>query len=443
MNIDVGLMAIILIGIMLLLMATGMPVAFALISMSVAGFCILRGPDTIYALSSVTFTTITKDIFVALPTFIFMATVLEMSGLGSAMYEMMYKWFAGLRGGLAMGTIAISSIMAAMTGSPATATLTMGVLAYPEMEKRGYDRTMIIGCIPAGGVLGPLIPPSVPMIVVASVSFVSIGKLFIAGIIPGVITAIAFMAYIGIRCFFKPAMGPPVPKVERANWSEKLRSLRNSFLPILLIFLVLGLIYLGVATPSEAGGIGAFGSLLCAAIYRNLTFRNVQRAARSALRITAMVLWLLVAGNMFSQLLGIAGVQAYTQEMVLGLQVSPWAVVIAILVIVFILGMFIDATPITVIFLPIFFPIVDALGFDPLWFTFIFTMDILIGLITPPFGMVLFFFKGLNIPGVTMMDIFKSIYPYVAIMTVVLILVVLVPELAVWLPNQMITNPGG
>ena len=438
MNIDVGLLSIILLGTMLLMLLTGLPVAFVLLSLSAIGFWLLRGPTSLTSMSLVTFTYITKDIFLALPTFIFMAAVLEISGLGSAMYAMMHKWMAGLRGGLAMGTVAISTVMAAMTGSVATATLTMGLLAYPEMEQRGYDKRMIVGCIPAGGALGALIPPSVLMIVVAAVTTLSIGKLFIAGAIPGLLTSLGFILYIGIRCWKNPKMGPPISPEERVGWGEKFKSLRMAGLPLLIIFLVLGLIYLGVATPSEAGGIGAFGALICAAIYGNLTFKNLLKATTTALRITVMLMWLLVAGGTFSQLIGIVGVQSYLRDLLLALTVSPLAIVIGILALVYILGMFIDATPIAVVFLPIFYPIVNALGFDMLWFGLLFTMDLLVGVMTPPFGMVLFYFKGLNIPGVTMMDIYRSIIPYVLIMTLVMILLFLVPELAVWLPNQMI-----
>jgi tripartite ATP-independent transporter DctM subunit len=246
------------------------------------------------------------------------------------------------------------------------------------------------------------------------------------------------MSYIGIRCWKNPQMGPPLPPEERVDFREKMKSLSVSILPIILIFLVLGLIYLGVATPSEAGGVGAVGALICAAIYRNLTWKNLQKATTTAIRITAMLMWLLAAGAAFSQLIGVLGVQDYLRELLLALPVSPWAIVVGILFLVFILGMFIDATPITVIFLPIFYPIVMALGFDLLWFGLLFTMDLLVGIMTPPFGMVLFYFKGLNLPGVTMMDIYRAIVPFFLIMMVVMVLVFIIPELAIWLPNQMI-----
>jgi len=435
---DPGLLTLLVVILLLGLLLSGLPVTFVLLLIAGVGFILIRGPSALSSMVIVAFTTITSETLIALSLFIFMASVLEVSGVGRALYDMMHKWMAGLRGGLAMGTVAISTIIAAMSGSGATATVTMGMLAYPEMEQRGYDKRMIIGCMPAGGVLGPLIPPSIVMIVVCSVSALSIGKLFIAGIFPGFITALGFMAYIGIRCQLNPAMGPPLSPEERVGWKEKFASLRLAGLPILLVFLVLGLIYLGVATPTEAGGIGAFGALLCTIIYRNFSLANLKRATDTALKIAVMLMWVLLAANAFSQLIGAMGVQGYITDLLTGLAVSRWVILGAILVITYVAGMFIDATPIAVIFLPIFFPIVSALGFDMLWFGLIFTMDLLIGLITPPFGVILFYFKGLNFPGVTIMDIYRSILPFVLIMTVVMILVVVLPQIAVWLPNMMI-----
>jgi len=436
--VDVGLLSLLVLGSLLVILVTGLPVAFCLMAIAMVPFIFIRGPESLMVMACVTFTTLTTDIYLALPTFIFMAAVLEFSGLGSAMYDMMHKWMAGLRGGLAMGTVAISTAMAAMSGTAATATLTMGMLAYPEMEKRGYDKRMIIGCIPAGGALGPLIPPSIIMIVVAAVSNMSIGKLFIAGIFPGLLASLGFIAYIGIRCWRNPAMGPPLPPEERVGWGQKLKSLRSAGLPFLLIFLVLGLLYMGVATPSEVGGIGALGAIICAAAYRNLTWATLSQATTRSLRVTTMLLWLLVAGSFFSQMMGVMGVQAYVRDLVVGLEVSRWVILIGMLASLFIMGCFMDDFPIIIIFLPIYLPILTELGFDPFWFVFLFGLTCLIGIITPPFGMVLFYFKGLNIPGVTMMDIYRSIIPYVLVLVVVVTICVVFPPMVVWLPSTMI-----
>jgi len=242
---EVWLFSLLIFIVLLLLLLTGLPVTFCLMAIALVPFILIRGPDSISVMAAATFRTWTTNIYLALPEFIFMAAILEFSGLGSAMYGMMYKWAAGLRGGLAIGTIGISTAMAAMSGVAATATLTMGMVAYPEMEKRGYDKMMMIGCIPAGGVLGPLIPPSVTMILIGFIGHFSVGKLFMAGVFPGLLASVGFMAYIGIRCWLNPSMGPPIPLNERATWVEKVKSIRGAGLPFLLIFIVLGMLYLG------------------------------------------------------------------------------------------------------------------------------------------------------------------------------------------------------
>ncbi|MAF85700.1 MAG: TRAP transporter permease DctM/Q [Dehalococcoidales bacterium] len=429
---------LIIVAALLILVATGFPVAFSLLAVAVFGIFVLYKPAALFTLASVTQIASTTDFFIAVPMFIFMAAVLQVSGVGSALYETMYKWMAGLRGGLAMGTVVISTIMAAMTGVAATATVTMGLLSYPEMRKRGYNKNMAIGCIPAGGCLGPLIPPSIPMIIVAGLSSISIGKLFFAGVFPGFLTSFCFIAYIGVRCFLNPAVGPPIPVDKRATWRERFASLRGVVLPIGLIILVLGTIYTGIATPSEAGGVGAFGALICAAIYRNFNWKNMKEAVLTSLRVNAMVFWLILGGSMFSVMLGLTGVKDFIAELLVGSGATPWVILILMLFIVYLMGMFMDATAIAIICIPVFAPIVQTLGFDMLWFGFIFTMDMLIGFITPPFGVNLFYFKGLGHEGVTMTDIYQSVLPFVVLITIAWIICVIFPPIATWLPNQMI-----
>ena len=423
---------------LLVLVATGFPVAFCLLAIAVFGIVFWVGSAALTSLASVALVSTTTDYFIALPMFIFMAAVLQVSGVGSALYETMYKWMAGLRGGLAMGTVVISTLMAAMTGVAATSTVTMGILAYPEMRKRGYGKDMAMGCIPAGGCLGPLIPPSIPMIIVAGLSGISIGKLFMAGVFPGFLTSFLFIVYIGARCLRNPALGPPIPLTERANWRKKFVSLRGVLLPILLIILVLGGIYTGIVTPSEAGGVGAFGALVIAVIYRNLNWKNMKEAVLTSLRVNAMIFWIILGGSMFSVMLGLTGVKDFIAEILVAGAASRWVVLILMLVIVYLMGMFMDATAIAIICIPIFAPIVRELGFDMLWFGFIFTMDMLIGFITPPFGVNLFYFKGLRHPGVTMTDIYRSVLPFVALITIAWIICIIFPPIATWLPSQMI-----
>jgi tripartite ATP-independent transporter DctM subunit len=419
-------------------MLTGFPVAFSMLSIAVVGYIVFVSPQALYTISPVVFRNLTTDIYIAIPLFIFMAAVFQVSGVGDRMYGAMYKWMAGLRGGLAIGTVAICTVIAAITGLGGTGTVTMGLLAYPEMRKRGYEKRMAIGCIPAGGALGPLIPPSIPMILVGNLSGVSVGKLFMAGVFPGLICSAFFMLYIGIKCFFNSSLGPPIPPAERASGKEKFVSLTGVWGPILLILLVLGGIYAGICTPSEAGGIGAAGALLCAAIYRNFNRKNLWWAVTTTMRVNAMVMWLVIGGASFSSLCGITGVTHFVSDILVGLPIGPMGVLMVMLIILFIMGMFIENASIIMICLPIMMPAALALGFDPLWFGLIFTMMVIIGMITPVFGYNLFYFKGLGHSDVDMMDIYIAILPYIPLMLAALALCIIFPEIVLWFPNTMI-----
>jgi len=428
-----------LIGIFfLLLMATGFPVAFCMLAIAVGGYIVFIGPQALDALVPVFFKSITTDIFIAVPLFIFMASVFQVSGIGERMYDAMYKWMAGLRGGLAIGTVLISTLIAAITGLIATATVTMGLLAYPEMRKRGYDKQLAIGPIIAGGCLGPLIPPSVTMIIISGITGVSSGKLFMSGVFPGLLASLFYCLYIGLLCLVKPDLGPPIPAEQRARWNEKLRSLGGLVFPILLILLVLGGIYAGVFTPSEAGGIGALGALIAMALLRNFNLQNLFSAVETTFRANAMVLWLVVAGSCFSSLTGITGIKHLLADIMTNLPLGPYGILTFMLVIVFVMGMFVDTVAIIMITLPIMMPVAEQLGFNQLWFALLYTLDVIIGAMTPPFGYALFYFKGLNHPDVSMMDIFRSTALFAVLITIVMALCIVFPQIPLWLPNTMI-----
>jgi len=426
------------IGLLLIGLLTGFPVAFVLIGLSVLLTFIFASPTIAYAGVFVFFKAITTDIFIAAPLFCFMAYVLQFSGIASALYTTMYKWFGGLRGGLAMGTVAICTALAAMTGLGATGVVTMGVIALPEMLKRGYNKDMAIGCIPFGGALGPLIPPSVLMIIIGVYASLSIGRLFMGGVFPGLMMAGLAILYIGVKCYRNPEAGPALAIEERASWPEKLKSLRGVIAPLILILAVIGSIYTGICTPSEAGGIGAFGALICAAIYRQLNWQNLRQAGLGTVRLLAMVMWLLIGGGFFSTLLGATGVGHFISSLLTGLPVGPMGVLIVMMAIALILGMFMDGAAITMITIPVFMPVVFQLGIDPLWFGLLFTMNMIIGYMTPPFGMNLFYMKGLVPKNISMMDIYRSIIPYVIISIIVLVLCIVFPQILLWLPNKMI-----
>jgi len=312
------------------------------------------------------------------------------------------------------------------------------------MIRRGYDKRLATGCITAAGPLGFLIPPSDIMILFGVITHVSIGKLFMGGVIPGVMLAIFYIILIGIRCWRNPALGPPLPPERRANWGEKLVSLRAMVFPIMLIMLVLGSIYLGVATPVEASAVGAFGAFVCAVIHRKFNWKLFKNAALLNLRLTAMIFWIYVAAICFSNLYTVMGARNFIEEMIVGLNVAPLLIVGFMQFSIIIMGMLMDDYAIILITCPIYVPIVKALGLDTLWFGILFVVNMQIAYITPPYGFNLFYMRGVTVQirdqipeEISMTDIWRSVAPYIPFQFVALALVMIFPQLATWLPSTM------
>jgi tripartite ATP-independent transporter DctM subunit len=439
---SVNLITLIVLASFFLLMIFGLPVAFSLIGTAIIFTLIFWNPSALYIAPTTIFTQGTKEVFLAIPFFVFLAAVLERSGVAESLYDMFYKWVGRLGGGLATGCVLICTILDAISGLGATGIVTIGPIALPEMLKRRYDPKMAMGCIAAGSALGPLIPPSVIMIIIAGFTGLSVGKLFASGLFPGLLCSAGFIAYITIMCRVKPHMGPPISKEVQITWHEKLIALRSVILPVFLILSVMGTIYTGITTPTEGAAVGAFGALICAAINRKLTWNNLYQAGKTSLRITCMVMWLLIGGGLFAALLSAIGVQETISQGLAGIQAAygSMGVLVIMMVVVFIMGMFIDGAAITVLTMPVFFPIVEKAGLDPLWFGALFTLNICMGYLTPPFGMNLFYMKGIVPPHIKMSEIYESIIPYVAIMVLVLIIVISFPEIAVWFPNKMMPD---
>ncbi len=418
-------------------LATGLPVAFCLFGLSVLFNLIFFGPQSLYFSFSALYGGMDNDILLAAPLFVTMACLLEFSGIASDLYETMHRWMGGLKGGLAMGTCIICALIDAMSGMGATATISMGVLALPEMLKRGYHKDMAMGCIPCGGALGPLIPPSVIMIILGSLTGLSVGKLFLGGFIPGFLITFFFCIYIAIRCALQPSMGPPLPREERGTWREKFVSLRGVILAILIVVLIMGGIYSGACTPTEAGGIGAAATFLVVIARRRLTWQTLTKTLYSTMKINGMLCWLLIGGAAFASLMNSLGLSSYLAEFLVAVSGSKIMAVWTMLVISLVMGCFIDGASILMICTPVFFAVVTKLGIDPLWFGLIFTISIVIGYVTPPFGMNLFYMKGLVPEGISMRDIWRSTYPYTLLMILGLVLCVHFPWIATALPSLM------
>ncbi len=439
-----GLLSILLFGTLMLLLSTGLPVVFVLGGVSVVFFTWLFGWDATAGLFLAEYKMFSHEVLLALPLFLLMGAVLQNSGIGDAAYGMFHRWMGGLNGGLAMGTVLVCTVFAAMTGVSGAATVAMTLVAVPAMIKRGYDKHLAVGCVAVSGPLGILIPPSVILIIYGLLTHVSVGHLFMGGVFPGLLISLLFITFIGIRCWRNPQLGPALSLEERATWHEKLVSLRAIVLPMIVVFSVLGVIYTGIATPTESAAVGAFMSFICAAIHRRLSWSVFKSTIIQTLKVTGMVFWLTGAAICFGNLYTQIGARDLIETMIVGLQANPWIVQIIMQLSIIILGCFIDDFAMIMILIPIYAPISLMLGFDPVWFGIVLTININIAVVTPPYGFNLFYIRGAismirdQIPeDITMGDLYRSVLPFIPLQILGLVIVMVFPQLATWLPGKM------
>lgn len=415
----------------------GLPLAFVLGGVSVLFLYFTWGADAFYMVASQMWGTMGSFTLVAIPLFVFMAMLLERTGVARDLYRMMHLWCGGMRGGLAIGTLGICAIFGAMVGISGAAVVAMGTIALPAMLERGYDKRMVLGCINTGGGWGILIPPSIMMILYAMISGVSVGKMFAAGVLPGILLVVLTVIYVLGRCFFQPHLAPALPKEERGSWGDKLRAIRAVILPIGIVVMVLGSIIGGMTTPTEAAAMGVLGALISAAVYRKLNWEIVQEAAIRTFKLTGMIAWILFAAHAFSSAYQGMGAQSLIEGLMMDLPGGRWGIIITMMAIVFLMGMLLDPVGIMLITLPVFLPIVASLGFDPIWFGILFVINMEIGYMTPPFGFNLFYLKGIVPPGITMRDIYWSVIPFVIVNIIGLGIIMVYPEIATYLPNLL------
>lgn len=418
----------------------GLSLAFALGFVSLIFSLFLWGPESLFLLASRSSSAMFNYVMLAVPLFMMMAAVLEKSGLADDLYSAIHVWMGPLRGGLAIGTVLICTAMAAMSGVSAAAVLTMGVIALPAMVKRSYDKSLVLGSIMAGGALGQLIPPSLLMVLYGGMAGVSVGQLFMGGVFPGLMLSGFFCAYIAARAFFQKHLAPAMPREERESitWKQKFMSLKGVLLPVLLILGVLGSIFAGIATPTEAAAIGAFGAIACALVHRRLTWPVLKEASMNTLLSSCMVMWIMIGSYLFvSVYFGIGGAD-FVKKTVLGLDVNRWVILAVIQATWFILGCLMDPGGIVLLTTPLYLPIIEALGFDPLWFGVLFIVNLEMSYLTPPFGYNLFYMKAIAPREITMADIYKSVSPFVAIQALGLVLCMIYPQIILWFPKFMI-----
>jgi len=379
-------------------------------------------------------------ILLAIPLFVLMGNIMERSGASEKLFGAIYILSGRLRGGLAVATTLLATIFAACTGVVGASVVTMGVLALPAMLKRGYDKYLVSGLICAAGCLGVLIPPSIMIVIYGPVAGIPVGKLFMAAIGPGLTLSATYIIYILIRCYINPKLGPPMSVEELAAISrrEKINIIFSSFLPpVVIILAVLGSIFFGIAAPTEAAAAGAFAAMLLSLFYKRFNLSMLGAASESTLKTTSMILTMTAGAVLFVSTFMSMGGGEVVERMILGLPFGKWGVFFLMLVVVFILGMFLDWVAIVLLVVPLYTPIAAKLGFDQIWFATMVILNLQLSYLTPPFALAIFYFRGIAPEGITMQDIYISVLPYIGLQIFVFILCVLIPEIILWLPSQM------
>ena len=440
-ELDIGLATVLMFFTLFVLLSTGLPVVFVLGSVTVIFTILLWGPSGLNIIVSRTFASMQGFVLLAIGLFVLMAKILAKSGIAERLYEVMHMWLGPVRGGLAIGTVIICAIFAAMCGISGAATITLGLVAIPAMAKYNYNLRLTMGAVQGGGALGILIPPSAPMIIFGLLGNVSVGKLFAAGLLPGIVLTILFTVYIYARSVINPEMAPAVPREERVGLKEKLHASKDLVLPIALVIAVLGSIFGGIATPGEAAAVGAFGSLVCAAINKRLKWNLFKEVSHETMGLTVMIMWIMMAASAFSGLYNGIGAPDMVNDLISGLEVNRWFIIILMQIILMFLGCFLEPTSIMFITVPIFIPIIQLLGFDPIWFGTIFTMNMEMSYLTPPFGFNLFYMRGIVSDDVPMMDIYLSALPFVCLQAIALAIVMMFPKIALYLPHLIFGHP--
>ena len=433
---SIGWITLAMFGSMFVLLVLGLPLAFVTSLIAVTFTLGLFGPDGLQLVASRIFTFMNEYALVAVPMFILMASIMERSGVAKALFAAMRVWAGALPGGLAIQTMIAATLMGAMTGIIGGEIVLLGLIALPQMLRLGYDRKLAIGTICAGGSLGTMIPPSIVLVIYGLTVNVSVGDLFTANLVPGLILSATYIAYIFLRCRLDPSLGPSAPPQERDRpLRERVALLASLALPGLVVALVLGTIYFGIASVTEAAAMGVVGTMLAAALRRELTWTVVRDSLHQTMSTCGMLLWLSFGATAMIGVYNLAGGPAFVREAITGLPLPPVGIILVMMGILLVLGCIMDWVGICLLAMPIFVPIVTSLGYSPVWFGVLFCLNMQVSYLSPPFGPAAFYLKGVAPPDITLGEIFSAVWPFVGLQLVVLALVVAWPDLALWLPG--------
>lgn len=422
---------------LLVLLLSGAPIAFSLATIAIIFSVALWGPGGLNLLVSASWGAMNNFVIVAVPLFIYMAYILQKTNVVGDLYDAVFKFSGGLRGGLAVATIIVGAILGAVSGVVAAGVIGLGLIGLPQMLRHGYNKRMALGSVLGGGTLGQLIPPSTNMVLYGCVTGVSIGGLFAGGICAGLFLALLYIVYILIRGVIDPDFAPALPKEERATWREKFISLKGVFFPALLILIVLGTILSGLATPTEAAAFGAGGALLIGLFKRRLTWEIVYSSCYETLSISAMVGWMMIGASSFSAVFSGIGGNSLIANTLINMPGGPNMVFVVSAFFIFVLGMFLEPGAIIFLAVPILAPILARLGFDGLWVGLVFNVLLQCGYLSPPFGFSLFYLHGCTPEDVTIADIYKASIPFLTLQVICVSIIFLFPQIVLWFPKYL------
>lgn len=418
---------------MIILMMVGIPIGYTLGFCALCAGLLVYGGSVLPKLGMGAFHFMYNPAWTPLPLFVLLGEIMAATSMGADMFEATSKWFSRIPGGLVAAGIVGEAISSAVIGTSMANIIVVGKTAVPAFEKYGYNRKMGLGSLLAAGVLGPLIPPSATMIIYGVLAEESIGQLFIAGIIPGIILTLMLAVPVILWCWWKPSWGPPG---RGYSWKERLIALRNIWPVFIVVMAILGSIYFGVATPTESAGVGVVVIVIVAVLLYGMRWQGLKKSLIEGTLVNAMMMFLCLGAYFFTYLIGSTNIATKLGELVMAWQLSPLMVVISINIIIIVLGCIIDPITITLLTVPIFVPLIIQAGYDPLWFGVVFVVNTEIGLITPPVGENLFAIKTVfNMPS---MDLLKGVSPFLVIEFVFLLFLILWPELSLWLPSKML-----
>ena len=431
--------AITMFGGMLVMLLTGQRIFAAIGFVSAAAALMLYGTGAVEMPFNAAFKLFNWYPMLTLPLFIYMGYILSETGIADDLYQMFHVWFGSLKGGLAIGTIGLMVVISAMNGLSVAGMAIGATIALPEMLRRGYDKVMITGVVQAGSSLGILVPPSVVLVLYGMIARQPVGRLWLAGVFPGLLMAGLFILYIVIRCKLQPELAPTISKEDLdMPLKEKLKYLKAGIIPFLIFFYMTGLFLMGITSLVESSAVGATAATLAAIFKRRLTRKVIEETVRKSLGVSCMFMWIILAALCFGAIFdGLGAVKAIEALFITNWQLTPWQVLIMMQLSYIVMGMFLDDTAMLVIVAPLYVPLIVSLGFNAIWYGVLYTITCQIAYMTPPFGYNLFLMRAMAPPEISLSDIYRSIIPFVLVMIFALMLIIIFPQIALWLPDYV------